>query len=160
MEKMREILRYRCRLLRQSESGQSLVEFAVLGSLFVVILLGAVEFGLIAYDSIEVSNAALAGAQYGELNSVNASDTTGIANAAIAAAPDVSSLHVTSSRSCICSDGTASTCSVGDCSTSHIEAQVTVNTSATITPSMYLPGFTSFTLTGQAIQKCLQTEGL
>jgi Flp pilus assembly protein TadG len=152
------ILRRRNRSLLRSTSGQSLVELAVAGPFMVFLLLGILEFGQIVYYSIEVTNAAKAGASYGELTSADAYDQNGIKLAALAAAPDLSSsnLSVTSSRSCICSDGSASTCSLGDCPTSHIETMVTVNTSATISPIITLPGFNSFTLSGQAIQQCLQ----
>ncbi len=164
MEKVKNILRRRGRLLCRSESGQSLVEVTVIGYLFVVLLVGAVEFGQVAYDSIEISNAALAGAQYGSLSSVNAGNPTGVQNAALAAAPDIGGLQVTSSRTCVCSDGSVpqpgETCSIGICSASNVEAEVIVNTSATITPGIKLPGFNSFTLQAQAIQKCVQTAGL
>jgi Flp pilus assembly protein TadG len=155
MEKTRKTLHRRGRFLFRSAAGQSLVETAVLGSLLILVLLGVVEFGQVAYDSIEVSNAAMAGAQYGGQNGLTANDATGISNAAEAAAPDLSALSVTSSRTCVCSDGTASTCSIGDCSSSFVEPIVTVNTTATITPAIHLPGLTSFTLKGKAIQKCV-----
>ena len=158
MESIVRVLRSCHRGLLRSTSGQSLVELAVAGPFVVFLLLGLLEFGQIAYYSIEVTNAAKAGASYGELTSANAYDQNGIKLAALAAAPDISSsnLLVTSSRSCICSDGSASTCSLGDCSTSNIEATVIVDTSATISPIIKLPGFTSFTLSGRAIQQCLQ----
>ena len=159
LERIMRMLRRRSSRLLRSTSGQSLVELAVAGPFVAFLLLGLLEFGQIAYYSIEVTNAAKAGASYGELSSANAFDQNGIKLAALAAvAPDISSsnLLVTSSRSCICSDGTASQCLPGDCPTSNIESTVTVNTSATITPIIELPGFKSFTLSGQAIQRCLQ----
>ena len=155
MEKIRKTMQRRGRFLFRSAAGQSLVETAVLGSLLVLVLLGVVEFGQVAYDSIEVSNAAMAGAHYGGQNGLTAADSSGISNAGTAAAPDLSALVVTSSRTCVCSDGTASTCSIADCSTSFVEPIVTVHTTATITPIIHLPGLTSFTLKGNAIQKCL-----
>ena len=158
MESIIRILRRRNRGLLRSTSGQSLVELAIAGPFVALLLLGLLEFGQIVYYSIEVTNAAKAGASYGELKSSNAYDQNGIKLSALAAAPDLSSsnLAVTSSRSCICSNGTASTCSLGDCPTSNIEATVTVNTSATISPIIKLPGFNSFTLSGQAIQRCME----
>ena len=152
-----------CRSLkpfRRSSSGQALVELAVLmafGSFLLVFGFGVLEFGKIVYASIEVSNAAMAGAQYASLSGNTAGDTTGIQNAAAAAAPDLSGLTATSSFGCICSDGTSSDCGTSSCSSSHIEETVTVNTSATVTPLIQTRLFpSSFTLTGQAIQKCLQ----
>ena len=159
LERIMRILRRRSSRLLRSTSGQSLVELAVAGPFVVFLLLGLLEFGQVAYYSIEVTNAAKAGASYGELSSANAFDQNGIKLAALAAvAPDISSsnLLVTSSRSCICSDGSTSQCLPNDCPTSNTESTVTVNTSATITPIIELPGFKSFTLSGQAIQRCLQ----
>ena len=162
LERIMRILRRRSSRLLRSTSGQSLVELAVAGPFVVFLLLGLLEFGQVAYYSIEVTNAAKAGASYGELSSANAYDQNGIKLAALAAvAPDISSsnLQVTSSRSCICSDGTQLlSCLPSACSASntYIESTVTVNTSATITPIIELPGFKSFTLSGQAIQRCLQ----
>jgi Flp pilus assembly protein TadG len=145
------------RRLRDSESGQALVEVSVAGTLLVVIVLGVIEFGQLAYDSIEVSNAAKAGVQYGTQNGATASDTTGIQNAAAAAATDVTGLTATSSYSCTCSDGSSSTCQNTDCPNSHLEEVLTVNTQATVTPMVRIPGLpSSFTVTGKAIQQCTQ----
>jgi hypothetical protein len=111
----------------------------------------------VAYAAIEVSNAARAGAQYGAQNGFTASDPTGIANAAAADAANMSSLSTTSSYTCICSDGTSSTCQPTDCTNSKIEQTLTVNTQATFDPLIHLPGLpTRYTLKGRAIQKCAE----
>lgn len=145
------------RQIRHANAGQSLVETAILVPLLTLILVGAAELGRVAYAAVEVSNAARAGAAYGAQNGGTASDTTGIANAAANDASNLTGLTTTSSHSCICSDGTASTCTNTDCPSSHIEETLTVNTSVTYNPLLHLPGLpTTFTLTGQAVQKCLQ----
>lgn len=140
-----------------NEDGQGLVETAVALSLFSLILLGVAEMGQVAYTSIEVSNAAKAGVQYGAQSGYTAPDSTGIQNAAAAEAPNLSGLIATPSTSCICSNGSPSSCGNGDCSTSHIEEILTVNTQYTLTPMIRLPALpSSFTLRGQAVQKVLQ----
>jgi Flp pilus assembly protein TadG len=140
-----------------SESGQALVELSVGLSLLVLLLVGAVEFGQIAYTSIKVANTAKAGVQYGMQNGSTASDTTGIQNAAKAAVPDLAGLTVNSSYSCMCSDGTASSCLLTDCANSHIEETVTVTTQYTLTPIVHIPVLlNSITLHGSAVQRCLQ----
>jgi Flp pilus assembly protein TadG len=145
------------RLMRGSESGQALIELAVVGSLLVLIALGMIEFSPVIRSSIEVSNAAKAGAQYAAQNGATASDSTGIQNAAAAAAPDLSGLTATSSYACVCSDGSSSTCQNTDCANSHIEESVTVNTQVNVTPMLELPGFSqSYTLNGKATEKCMQ----
>lgn len=147
------------------DSGQALIETAVSVSFMVLILLGAVEFGRVAYASIEVSNAARAAVQYAAMNGGAISDTPGMLNAASADAAEIaylsgSNFQVTSSVSCVCADGSNpndSTCLVAsDCQSSHLLTSVTVQTQATFDPLIHLPGFTTFTLHGQAIQKVLQ----
>ena len=53
-------------------SGQALVEAALVLPLLLLLILGALETGSIAYNAIEVENAAEAGALYGSLNRANA----------------------------------------------------------------------------------------
>lgn len=139
-------------------SGQALVETAVTVPLLILLLVGVAELGRLAFAAIEVSNAARAGAAYGAQNGGTASDTTGIATAAANDAANLTSLSTTSSISCICSDGSAASCADNTaCPNSHIEETVTVNTQAAFDPMFHLPGLpTSFTLRGQAVQKCLQ----
>ena len=154
--KCRAILNRWSSRLGGSESGQSLIELSMVGGLLVLLFLATIEFGQLIHSSIEISNAARAGVQYGAQGSYSAQDTTGIQNAAAAAAPDLS-INTTSSYGCECSNGTSSTCSIGDCSSSHIEETVTVNTQVTIHPIVKMPLFpSSYTLNGQAIQKCAQ----
>lgn len=140
------------------DSGQSLLETALVAPLLITILLRVAEFGRLAFAAIEVSNAANAGARYGAQNGATASDTTGISNAAANDAANLTGLSTTSSISCICSDGTTASCSDNSaCSTSNVEESVTVNTQVSFDPLIHLPGFPkTFTLKGQAIQKCLQ----
>jgi Flp pilus assembly protein TadG len=143
--------------LFHSEAGQSLVETALLLPLLVTILLGGAEVAQVAYAAIEVANAARAGAQYGTQTAGTVSDTAGIATAAANDAADITALTTTSSYSCICSNGSASTCANTDCNNSHIEKILTVNTQATVNPLFHIPGLpTTYTLKGQAIQKCVQ----
>jgi Flp pilus assembly protein TadG len=139
------------------ETGSSMVETALVIPLFVAMMIGAVEFGTIAYAKIEISNAAGAGAHYGMQSASNAGDVTGIQNAAGNEAPDITLGTTTVSHSCICSNGSSSTCLSTDCSTSHIETILTVQTQTTISPKFHLPGLpTSYTLYGQAVQKVMQ----
>lgn len=141
----------------KSESAQALVELALTMPVLCLLLLGAAEMARVAYAAIEVSNAARAGVQYGAQSAITASDTVGIQNAAINDAPDVTLSTPSVAISCICSDGSASTCLRTDCSTSHIEEILSVKTQATFDPLIYPSGLsTKFTLHGQATQKVLQ----
>jgi Flp pilus assembly protein TadG len=142
---------------RKGEKGQSLVEVALTLPLLILLLVGAAELGWVAYAAIEVSNAASAGVQYGAQTTITASDTTGIQTAATDDAANLRGLTATSSFSCICSNGSASTCLRTDCSTSNIEEILTVKTQAPISPLIKLPLLpATFTLHGQAVQKVIQ----
>jgi len=142
---------------RKDERGSALVEFGLCMPIFMALLIGAVEYGRMAFAAIEVSNAAMAGIQYGVQNPADAADTQGIQNAAAADAPDITLQSTTSSLSCICSDGSASTCQPTDCSGKHIETILTVNTQAQFNSIFKVPGLSdSFTLQGKAVQKVVQ----
>lgn len=153
----RQALRGLIRRAIKEVNGHSLVEFAVTFPLLLLLLVGAVEFARVSYASIEVSNAALAGVQYGAQTAATAGDTTGIQTAASNDAQDVALGPTSVSRSCICSNGSASTCQPTDCSGSNIETILTVQTQASIDPGFHITGVpTSFTIRGQAVQKVLQ----
>jgi Flp pilus assembly protein TadG len=136
--------------------AQALIETALVFPILITLLIGAVDLSRVARATIAVTNAARAGAQYGGQDGFTAQDATGIATAA---SNDSSTLTIitTSSYACVCSNGSSSTCLNTDCSTSHMEETVTVNTQATVTPAIHLPLLpTTFTVTGQAIQRCLK----
>jgi Flp pilus assembly protein TadG len=138
------------------QRGQSLIELAVVVPVIALLVFGSVEIAKVIYASVEVSDAAMAGVQYGTRNPIAAADSTGIQNAAAADVPNLN-INTTSSLSCICSDGSASTCQPTDCSSSNIETVVTVQTQSTIDPMVHFPGLPStYTVQGKAIQKVLQ----
>lgn len=143
--------------VRAGQDGQSLIEAALVLPIFVTLLLGAAELAGVTRASISVANSAKAGVQYGAQSGDTAQDATGIADAAQRESPDLT-LTTTSSFRCECSDGTPFDCTVNTaCPTTHKEEIVTVNTQATVNPLIRLPGLpTSYTLHGQAVQKCLQ----
>lgn len=142
---------------RSNEAGQAIVELALTASLLIVLLLGAVQFGRLAYASIEVSNAARAAVAYGCQSHAKAADTTGIQLAATQDAKNITLGTTSVSTACVCSDGTASTCKNTDCSTSQIEQVLTVQTQVLFNPLIHLPWLpATFTLHGKAVQKVLQ----
>jgi Flp pilus assembly protein TadG len=70
------------RIVPRAQAGMAMIEFALVLPLLMLLLLGAVEIGRLAYFAIEVGNAAHAGAQFGALSLTNAVNTTGMSNAA------------------------------------------------------------------------------
>jgi len=93
----------------RSESGQSLVELAILVPLLVLLLMGVIELGRYAQIAILVGNAARAGAAYGAQSLAQSADTNGIKTAAgndfQNNGQNVSLLTVNSSFTCGCDSG-------------------------------------------------------
>ena len=140
----------------RNTAGQSLVETALVFPILLTFLVGAADLARVARASISVANAAKAGVQYATRSGFTAQDTSGITAVAAAEAPELT-LTTSSSYSCVCSNGNASTCATSDCSNSHIEQTVTVDTQATVTPLIHLPILPkTWTVKGKAVQKCLQ----
>src|ERR1035437_1609508 len=133
------------------DSGQALVELAVGLTICIALILGAAEFGRLAYASIEISNAAHAGAAYGAQTHTSASDSSGMRTAATQDGANVTGLSAAASHFCSCSNGSASTCAATDCASSRIIEYVQVNTTGTVDPYFHVPGLPkTYTLTGKA----------
>jgi len=65
-----------------SQSGQALVEFAIVLPMLLILALGVIEIGRYAYIAILIGNAARAGAAFGSQSNQQSNDATGIQNAA------------------------------------------------------------------------------
>lgn len=144
------------------ESGQALIETAVIMALLVILLIGAAEIGRIAYATIQVTNAAKAAVQYGDQNSRTAQDTPGMQTAAANEAPSLTDLNTNvSAIVCTCAnDGSSAACySPTACPGSVIVETLTVQTSASFDPLIHLPGLpATYTLYGNATQQVLSTN--
>ena len=93
------------RTLSKSDQGSSLVELALVIPMLLVLTLGALDLGYAYNEGLKVASAAHAGAEYGVLN---ATDTTGMTNAAKADGTGVPNLTVaTPTYGCECSSGTS-----------------------------------------------------
>jgi len=153
----------KARLWRE-ESGNALVEMAMCVSFIVMpMLLGTVALGAMTYTSIEVSNAAHAGAMYGMMSSTFAADNSGIVSAAQNEATDLgTNLTVTPTAYYACSSAvggtqyssqsTASSACTGG--TNHSLEFIQVVTSATVTSPIKCPGLpASYTLVGTSVME-------
>jgi len=149
----------RTRLVTKSvETGQTLLEVALLTPLLLLLLVGIFEVGRFAYYSIEVSNAARAAVQYGAQSLADAKDTPKISLAATNDSPDLSGLTVNSTVLCACSESPSSyvPCPALGC-TGHPVVFIQVDTNATITPFFHYPGFpTTFPVNGHAMMRVAQ----
>jgi Flp pilus assembly protein TadG len=141
------------RRIHYSESGQSLVEVALILPFVLILLMGVIEIGRYAYIGILVGNAARAGAAYGSQSLAQSVDATGITTAADNDfknnGQNVSSLNVTSSVACGCdSAGTvaAASCTgtgAGTCAAGHWTVTLTVTASGTFHPLFNYPGISN-----------------
>lgn len=116
-----------------SPQGNAAVEFAFLIMFFVVVALGAFDFGRYAMESSEVTQAARAGTQFAVLNQANATDTASIIQAARNEAEDLdNSLGITTRNYCVCPESSAevncaNTCADGQFAPLYVEVSVTNN---------------------------------
>jgi Flp pilus assembly protein TadG len=140
-----------------------LVEIALMFPIFLVMLVGAAEFGRLAYAAIEVANAARAGAAYGAQSHITASNYTGMQLAATQDAPNITGITATATNFCACSSAPSTPVScatvLNSCSIApmHSLEYVQVNTAASIGPLFNYPGIPhTFTLTGHAILRVEQ----
>jgi Flp pilus assembly protein TadG len=167
MNGMNRMIRRVFRSGKTGECGGALVEAALTAPLLFLMLLGAVEFGRVAYMSIQVSNAAKAAVQYGSQNQITAVDTAGMQ---LVAQQEVSSLissgttvTVNTNLNCACSSPDTTTApfnchpaSTASCTApSFVEQTLSVQVSAPFNPLIHVAGLTSFTLHGHAMQKRL-----
>jgi hypothetical protein len=123
----------------------------------------------LVYDSIEISNAANAGAAYGMQSLTFASNTSGMTTAAQNEASDFgAALSVTPTTYYACSSAIGGTQYTGASAQSNANAGCTgtgnhalefvqVKTSASVTPSIHWLGLpSSFTLTGSSVMEVEQ----
>jgi len=157
------------RSARWHERGSSLVEGALVAIFILIPLLaGAIDFGRAYFLSIEVANAAKAGAQFGaqSTGSLNATGITGMQIAATNEAPDISASCAGTSAcwvsgyplaqwGCECSNtsttgGGTNSCGLTQASCTHLVDFVVVTTKATYTPLFNFDGlFPPITLSAQ-----------
>jgi len=139
---------------RNDQRGASIVELAFVTPVLLLLLIGVIDMGRAYYLSIEVANAAFAGAQYG----VKSQDTslTDIEAAATNDASDVPGISATATLGCECSNdaGSAQTpCSTAPptCSGNTLVQFVQVATTATYSTLFPWPALpSSYTLNGNA----------
>jgi Flp pilus assembly protein TadG len=145
-----------------SESGQSLLEFAILLPMLLLLALGVIEMGRFAYIGILVGNAARAGVSWGAQNHITAADTNnGIETAAKNDfqnnGPAVGSLNVTHSVACGCDSGgtiTAVSCTTVCPLGATLVDSLTVTTSGTFDAIFKYPGIPkSITISRTASQR-------
>ena len=109
--------------LARDNRGNAAVEFALLMPILLLLLSGLIDFGRAFFTSMELENAARAGAQYGFIN--GADDLSQIeATVRGASSVDDADLSVATTSFCGCPDGTVQPCAGGDCGC-HSSTEIT-----------------------------------
>ena len=147
----------RVRGIGAADEGAALAEMAIILPLLALVLSGVIEAGRFGYYSILAGNAARAGVQYGAQNLYTAADDAGMQSSALADGQNVPGLTATSSHSCQCADGSASTCQPTDCASSHRIVFVQVTTTGTFGSLLNYPGLPdslrAITVTNSAVMR-------
>jgi Flp pilus assembly protein TadG len=140
----------------RKQRGQAMVELAIALPILLLLTLGVIEFGRAAYFSIEVSEAARAGAQYGSQGLAYAANADNITQAALNSAPEIGggSMSVTvQPLSCVC-PGTGSVTGgacAGVLGCSYPLVYVTVTTNYPMSTLFQYPGLpANFNLNGSS----------
>jgi len=92
---------------RTSQAGSALIELALLFTVIMLLLLGVIDFALVIHQSMVVSEAAYAGAQYGAYSG-NAANTAMMKTIATNSATGIAGFSATATTWCACSAGGAS----------------------------------------------------
>lgn len=133
----------------RSETGASLVEFAIVAPLLALLLLGVIDFGRYMQIADVVTNAARAGVQYGAQTIGTASDTVGMQNAALSDAQGLAGMTAQASYWCTPS------CAVPPVGRRIVYVQVT--TTGTFQSLFHYPGLpTSVRVSDNAIMQVAQ----
>jgi Flp pilus assembly protein TadG len=149
------------RRLRRDRSGAAAIEFGLISSMLVCLLIPTFDLGMGAYNKMRVQNAAEAGAQYALSNGYNSANITAAAQAATTLGANAA---VAPAQSCNCISGTGSSAVLGPtvaCGSACADGTtagtyVTVATSTNYSPlvSYSVPGLTiagTITLRGSAV---------
>lgn len=122
----------------RSENGSSLIEFAIVLPLLLVLLIGLIDLGRAAYYGILASGAARAGAQYGAQNPFTVSDAAGIQSAVAADAPGIP-WTASTTELCSINGGALVTCPIGG-NAQNVVYYVKVHVTGTFSTLVQYPG--------------------
>ncbi len=129
--KLAKRMRPSLRRIIRGKRGQSLVEFALIAPVLIILMLGTIDYGRVYFAYVSVTNGARNGAHFASDSSTAAQDTDGIRTAVLG---DTSDLLDTSS------ENPAVVVATGTDSQGRLYADVTVSyTFSTIFPWPGLP---------------------
>jgi Flp pilus assembly protein TadG len=116
---------------RVSERGSVLIEFSLIFTILMLLVLGVIDFSLVIQQAMVVNEAAYAGAEYGAISG-NSSNTAMMQTIAANSATGISGFSASATKWCACAPGGTSVACTSTCSTYGTPvAYVQVSTSAT-----------------------------
>jgi hypothetical protein len=143
------------------DSGQSMLEFALMLPLLMLLMIGIIETGRAIFYTVAINHAATAGVEYGAQNATTAQNLSQMESDATADAAFPGTMTATAVNGCTCDDGGGTSCNPlpgpGNCPTiscpsGQVVECVQVTTQATITPLFHFPGLPmSYQANGQAV---------
>ncbi len=140
----------------RSESGTSLIEFALTVPVLIFMLIGLIEVGRYAYFSIVAANAARAGVQYGAQDRVKAEDIAGMTSAALQDGQNISNFTASPAPLCSQNGGALQTCTTGAVPTSGNVYYVKVQVNGTFNSLLNYPGIPkNVPVSGSAIMRVI-----
>jgi len=133
------------RNFHRSQTAAVAVEFALLVPVMGIMLLGLLDYAIMAFHKMELESATRSGAQYAMLDS---SDTSLISTTVENSTNlDVDNLAVTITEFCECIDGSTVSCA-DTCTTGSVRSYMQITAEYTHTP-IFIPG--TMSLTGESI---------
>jgi Flp pilus assembly protein TadG len=140
----------------RSESGTSLIEFAITVPVLIFMLIGLIEVGRYAYFSILAANAARAGVQYGAQDRIKAEDVAGMKAAALLDGQNIANFTASPAPLCSQNGGAPQTCTTAGTPTSGTVYYVKVQVNGTFTSLLNYPGIpTNVPVSGSAIMRVI-----
>ena len=100
----------------RSERGNAIVEFAICVPVFLTLVLAAVDFSRLFFETTIASNAAAAGSFYGAQDVRYSTDYSGMSAVAAQDSTEVDGTTISADRYCDCPDGTI----IDPCTTSCV----------------------------------------
>lgn len=135
----------------KSESGTSLIEFAIVLPMLVLLVIGVIDVGRWTYYGIVAANAARSGAQYGAQDLGHAKDTAGMQNAVAQDSPNVTWTNVNANYLCSVNGGALAQCTTsGSQAPQNTTYYVQVQVNGTFSPLIHYPGFSSIPVSGSS----------
>lgn len=142
------------RKLFRSQSGASLVEFALLAPVMIFLLVGIIEIGRYTFFAILAANAARAGAQYGSYSLSTADDSAGIIAAATQDGQSISQFGATPTVYYSTNEGQTLTAWTSGAPPSGSIWYIGVVVTGTFTTLLHYPGIpTNVPITGSATMR-------